>query len=71
MRPPFRESLEDLGEQLDRDPELGGDPLHADRGVALVLGDVLHRHEPVVDLLREPQHFGPLTSPTTLHATPE
>jgi hypothetical protein len=62
--------LEDLGEQFDRDPELVGDPLHADRGVALLLGDVLHRHEPVVDLLREAQHVRPFAPTDHFQATP-
>lgn len=42
----FAKALEDFGEPLGRDPELVGDPLDADCGVALVLGDVLHRQSP-------------------------
>jgi len=67
----FREALEDLGEQLGRDPELVGDPPDANCGVTLALSDVPHRHEPVVELLREAQHVRPFPLPTTYQAIPE
>src|SRR5262249_6537059 len=41
---PLREALQDLGEQLGRNPELFRDPLGADGSEAVVRGDVMDRH---------------------------
>jgi len=52
----LREALQDLGEQLGRDPELFRDPLGADGSEAVVRGDVMDRHQPVVGALRKAEH---------------
>src|SRR5437867_4445655 len=54
--PPLREPLEDLGEQLGRDPELLRDPLGADGPEVVVRGDVVDRHQPVVGALGKAEH---------------
>src|SRR3989441_9178659 len=48
--------LEDLGQELGRDPELVRDPLSAHRAVVLVDSDVMDSHQPVVGTLGEAQH---------------
>src|SRR6266478_6235737 len=54
--PPLRQALQDLREQLGRDPELLGDPLRADGAEAVMRGDVVDRHQPVVGALRKAEH---------------
>src|SRR5438445_6675298 len=54
--PPLREALQDLREQLGRNPELLGDPLRADGAEAVVRGDIVDRHLPVICALRKAEH---------------
>src|SRR5207302_10186704 len=59
--PLLREALQDLREQLGRNPELLGDPFRADGAEAVVGGDVVDRHQPVIGALRKAEHrFWPL-----------
>src|SRR6266478_3706378 len=60
------ETLEDLGEQLARNVELLRDALGAHRALVTVGGDIVHRHQPVVSPLCEPQHA---VSPSSLCTT--
>src|SRR5258705_2322246 len=50
------EALQDLREQLGGNSELLGDPLGADGSEAVVRGDVVDRHQPVVGALRKAEH---------------
>src|SRR5262245_6509998 len=50
------EALEDLREQLGRYPELLRDPLGADGSQAVVRGDVVDRHQPVIGALGKAEH---------------
>src|SRR5437660_1174662 len=65
--PPLREALKDLREQLGRNPELLGDPLRADGAEAVVRGDIVDRHQPVICALRKAEHrLYPQVLPNTL-----
>src|SRR2546429_432531 len=55
-RPLLGEPLEDLGHELRRDRELLGNPLGAHRTEAVVDGDIMNRHQPVIGALGESKH---------------
>src|SRR6267143_4249241 len=55
-QPLLGEPLEDLGHELRRDRELLGNPLGAHRTEAVVDGDIMDRHQPVIGALGESEH---------------
>src|SRR5438552_7624276 len=55
-QPLLGEPLEDLGHELRRDRELLGNPLGAHRTEAVVDGDIMNRHQPVIGALGESKH---------------
>src|SRR5262249_42994493 len=54
--PALGEALEDLREQLGRYPALLRDPLGAGSSKAVVRGDVVDRHQPVIGALGKGEH---------------
>src|SRR6266446_6227383 len=55
-QPLLGQPLEDLGHELRRDRELLGDPLGAHGAEAVVDGDIMNRHQPVIGALGESEH---------------
>src|SRR3989442_1598994 len=55
-QPLLGQPLEDLGHELRRDCELLGDPLGAHSAEAVVDGDIMNRHQPVIGALGESEH---------------
>src|SRR6267378_4045501 len=55
-QPLLGEPLEDLGHELRRDRELLGNPLGTHRTEAVVDGDIMNRHQPVIGALGESEH---------------
>src|SRR2546422_1758934 len=55
-QPLLGQPLEDLGHELRRDCELLGDPLGAHTAEAVVDGDIMNRHQPVIGALGESEH---------------
>src|SRR5947207_3819025 len=55
-QPALCQALEDLRQELGRDPELLGDALGADGAEAVMDGDIMNRHQPIIGALGEPKH---------------